>query len=82
MLVLWSLQCGLKLSQAAKLAGVGVATVGRYVAAYRDGGLEGLRRWNVQGPVSDLAAYRDGSARCSRTSRSARPLKLANAFTN
>jgi len=59
MWVLWSLQCGLKREQAAKLTGVGLATVERYVAAFRDGGLEGLRRWNVQGPVSDLAAYRD-----------------------
>jgi transposase len=59
MLVLWSLHCGLKREQAAKLAGVGLATVSRYVAAYRDGGLDGLRQWNVQGPVSDLAAYRD-----------------------
>src|ERR1700733_5376443 len=57
--VLWSLQCGLKREQAAKLAVVSLATVERYVAAYRDGGWEGLRRWNVQGPVSDLAAYRD-----------------------
>ena len=30
-----------------------------YVAAYRDGGLDGLRRWDVTGPVSDLAAYTD-----------------------
>jgi transposase len=59
LLVLWSLHCGLKREQAAKLAGVGRATVERYVAAYREGGLEGLRQWNVQGPVSDLAAYRD-----------------------
>ena len=59
MLVLWSLHCGLRREQAAKLAGVGLATVQRYVAAYRDGGLDGLRQWNVQGPVSDLAAYRD-----------------------
>jgi transposase len=59
MLVLWSLHCDLKRTQAAKLAGVGLATVERYVAAYRDGGLAGLRRWGVQGPVSDMAAYRD-----------------------
>lgn len=59
MLVLWSLHCGLKRAQAAQLAGVGLATVERYVAAYRDGGLAGLRKWNVQGPVSDLAAYQD-----------------------
>ena len=59
MLVIWSLHCGLKREQAANLARVGLATVERYVAAYRDGGLDGLRQWNVQGPVSDLAAYRD-----------------------
>jgi transposase len=59
LLVLWSLHCGLKREQAAKVAGIGLATVQRYVAAYRDGGLDGLRQWNVQGPVSDLAAYRD-----------------------
>jgi transposase len=33
--------------------------VQRYVAAYRDGGLAGLRQWGVHGPVSDLAAHRD-----------------------
>ena len=60
MLVLWSLHCGLKREQAVKLAGAGgLATVERYVAAYRDGGLVGLRRWNVRVPVSDLAAYQD-----------------------
>lgn len=58
MLVLWSLHCGLTREQAARLADVGRATVQRYVAAFRDGGLDGLRQWNVQGPVSDLAAHR------------------------
>ena len=58
-LVLWALQCGWKREQAAKLAGIGLATVERYVAAYRDGGLHGLRQWNVHGPVSDLGAYRE-----------------------
>jgi transposase len=33
--------------------------VQRYVAAFRDGGLEGLRQWGITGPVSDLAAHRD-----------------------
>ena len=40
-------------------AGLGRATVQRYVAAYRDGGLDGLRRWGVTGPVSDLATHTD-----------------------
>lgn len=57
MLVLWLLHCGVTRAKAATVAGLGRATVQRYVAAYRDGGLEGLRQWNVIGPVSDLAAY-------------------------
>ena len=35
------------------------ATVQRYVAAFREGGLEGLRQWNPNRPVSEMAAYRD-----------------------
>jgi transposase len=59
MLVLWLLHCGLTRQKAAEVAGVGRATVQRYLAAFRDGGLDGLRQWDVQGPVSELAAYRD-----------------------
>jgi transposase len=59
MLVLWLLHCGLSREKAAEVAGLGRATVQRYVAAFRDGGLEGLRRWGVTGPVSDLVAHRD-----------------------
>ena len=57
MLVLWTVHSGLTHLQAAKVAGVGRATVQRYLAAYRDGGLDGLRRWNVVGPVSELASH-------------------------
>ena len=57
MLVLWLLHCGLTRGKAAEVAGLGRATVQRYVAAYREGGLEGLRAWGVSGPVSDLAAH-------------------------
>jgi transposase len=57
MLVLWLLHCGLTRATAADVAGLGRATVQRYVAAYRAGGLGGLRRWDVVGPVSDLAAH-------------------------
>jgi transposase len=57
MLVLWLLHCEVTREKAAAIAGLGRATVQRYVAAYRDGGLDGLRKWNVTGPVSDLAAY-------------------------
>lgn len=59
MLVLWMLHCGLKREKAAEVACLGRATVQRYVAAYRDGGLDGLRRWDVKGPVSDLAAHQE-----------------------
>ncbi|MCZ2342880.1 MAG: helix-turn-helix domain-containing protein [Bacteroidales bacterium] len=57
MLVLWLLHCGLTRAKAAEVAELGRATVQRYVAAYRDGGLDGLRQWNVTGPVSDLVAH-------------------------
>lgn len=59
MMALWLLECGVTREKAARIAGVGRATVQRWVAAYRDGGLEGLRRWEVQGPESELAAYRE-----------------------
>jgi transposase len=57
MLVLWLLHCGITREKAATVAGLGRATVQRYVAAYRDGGLDGLRRCERKGPVSDMAAY-------------------------
>jgi transposase len=57
MLVLWLLHCKVTRANAATIAGLGRATVQRYVAAYRDGGLDGLRQWDVTGPVSDLAAH-------------------------
>jgi transposase len=59
MLVLWLLHCGLGRAKTAEVVGLGRATVQRYVAAFRDGGLDGLRQWGVTGPVSDLAAHRD-----------------------
>lgn len=59
MRVLWLLHCEVTREKAATIVGVGRATVQRWVAAYRDCGLDGLRRWEVQGPESELAAYRD-----------------------
>jgi transposase len=68
MLVLWSVHAGLTRLQAGHVAGVGRATVQRYLAAYRDGGLDGLRRWGVVGPVSDLAQHvQEISASLSQT---------------
>ncbi|HLW65883.1 MAG TPA: helix-turn-helix domain-containing protein [Gemmataceae bacterium] len=59
LLVLWSVHTGLTHVQAGKVAGVGRATVQRYLAAYRKGGLDGLRHWGVVGPVSALAGHAD-----------------------
>lgn len=57
MLVLWLLHHGDTRERAATVTGLGRATVQRYVKAYKQGGLDGLRRWDVVGPVSDLAAH-------------------------
>ena len=59
MLVLRLLHCGLTRAKAAEVACLGRATVQRYVAAYREGGLDGLRRCDRKGPVSDLTAHAD-----------------------
>jgi len=59
MLVLLLLHNGFTRQQAAQVVAVGRATVQRYVAAFRDGGLDGLRQWNVNRPVSEMAAYRE-----------------------
>lgn len=59
MLALWLLHCGVTREKAATIVCVDRVTVQRWVAAYRDGGLEGLRRWGLHGPESKLVAYRD-----------------------
>ena len=59
MLVLWLTHCHITRRQTAGVAQLGRATVQRYLAAYPDGGLEGLRRCDIIGPVSDLADYRE-----------------------
>ena len=59
MLVIWLLHCGTTREKAAEIVGIGRATVQRYVAAFRAGGLDGLRQWNPRRPSSDMAAYRD-----------------------
>ena len=59
MLVLWLSHCGVTRVQTATVAQRGRATVQRYLAAYRDGGLDGLRRCDITGPTGELAAYRE-----------------------
>ena len=59
MLVLWLLHNGVTRKKAAEIVGVGRATVQRYVVAFREGGLDGLRRSNLNRPVSEMVAYRE-----------------------
>jgi transposase len=59
MLVIWLLHNGITREKAAEIVGVGRATVQRYVAAFREGSLDGLRQWNPNRPVSEMAAYRE-----------------------
>jgi transposase len=59
MWVLWLLHCGLTRQKAAEIVGVGRATVHRYVVAFREGGLDGLRQWDPHRPQSEMAAFRD-----------------------
>src|SRR5262249_7133454 len=57
MLIVWLLHCGLTRAKAAEIAGLSRPTVQRYVATYRTGGLDGLRRWDIRGPGSDPVAH-------------------------
>lgn len=57
MFVLWSVHKGITQAKAGEVAGVCRATVCRYLEAYRAGGLDGLREWDVVGPVSELAGH-------------------------
>src|SRR3954447_21836004 len=59
MLVLWLLHHGVTRQKAAEIVGVGRATVQRYVAAFREEGLDGLRQCDVKRPVSAMADYRE-----------------------
>ncbi len=59
MLVLWLLHNGVTRQKAAEIVGVGRATVQRYVVAFREGGLDGLRQSNLNRPASEMAAYRE-----------------------
>jgi len=57
MLVIWLLHNGITRGKAAEIVGVGRATVQRYVAAFREGSLDGLRQWSPNRPASEMAAY-------------------------
>jgi transposase len=57
--VLWLISQGLVYPQAARLAGVSEATVDRYVAVYRQGGLDALRQLKWGNSTSALLEHRD-----------------------
>jgi transposase len=57
--VLWLISQGLIYPEAARLAGVSEATVDRYVALYRHGGLEALRQCHWGKTTSELLDHRD-----------------------
>jgi transposase len=57
--VLWLISQGVTYSQAARLGGVSQATVDRYVALYRQGGLGALRAFPWRKPTSELMDHRD-----------------------
>jgi transposase len=58
--VLWLISQGLIYLEVARLAGVSEATVDRYVAIYRQGGLEALHQLNWgKSSVSELMQHRD-----------------------
>ena len=56
---LWLLHHGLTREKVAKIVGVGVSTVKRYANAFRDGGLDGLRRWEKKGRTGPLETHRE-----------------------
>ena len=59
MLVLWLLHHGLTRQKAAEIVGIGRATVHRYLVAFREGGLDGLRQEDPHRPTSEMAADRE-----------------------
>src|SRR5215469_10625136 len=72
MLILWLLHCGTTREKAAEIAGIARATVQRYVAAFRAGGLDGLRRWDPRRPAVRWPPIATGSGNPSRRNPPAR----------
>jgi transposase len=77
--VLWLISQGLVYAQAAHLAGVSEATVDRYVALYRQGGLEALRELKWGKATSELLDHRDSLEESFRRNPPTRWRKPASA---
>lgn len=56
--VMWYLSLGETNANAARLAAVASATVDRYIAIYREHGIEGLKRFHWRGPSSELLEHK------------------------
>ena len=57
---LWLISQGLVYSEVARLSGVSEVTVDLYVASYRDGGLDGLRKLNWgKSSLSELVDHKE-----------------------
>ena len=57
--VVWMLYKGTHREEAAKLANVSRSTVQRVVRTFRQNRLDGVRKWEANGPVSELEPFRD-----------------------
>jgi len=55
--VLWYISLGETYAKAARLGDVSEATVDRYVAIYREHGIEGLKRFDWRGTPSELVSH-------------------------
>jgi transposase len=64
--VLWLISQGLSHGEAGRLAGVSRATAERYVALWRQGGLDALRECHWEGPLSELENHRETLAESFR----------------
>jgi transposase len=57
--VVWMLYKGARREDAANFAGVSRSTVQRVVRTFRQNRLDGVRKWEAIGPVSELEPFRD-----------------------
>lgn len=57
--VVWMLHKGAGREEAAEYAGVSRSTVQRVVRTFRQNRLDGVRKWEANGPVSELEPFRD-----------------------
>ena len=82
MLVLWLCTPGSRVSKRPRLSeSVGPPSSGTW-PRFRQGGLDGLRQWNLNRPVSEMAAYRDLIRHPSRSNRPRPSPRRANASFN